>query len=208
MAPRPSGAASFSLLALLLLGAFFCAAPPPAAEAARLSALGRTLVVEASPKAGQVLHAGEDTITVTWTLNATAVASGEDAGYRAVRVALCYAPASQKDRGWRKASDDLSKDKACQRKIAEKPYAGAGAATVEYRVAVDVPTASYHARAYALDASGAEVGYGQTAPGYYFDVAGVTGIHASLRVAAGVFSAFSIAALAFFLAVEKRRKDV
>lgn len=162
-----------------------------------------------------VLHAGEDTITVTWRLNASAPA-GADAGYKAVKVTLCYAPASQEDRGWRKANDDLSKDKACQFEIAQpQPYAYAAAAgpgtgagtTLRYRVARDVPTASYHVRAYALDASGAPVGYGQTAPAYYFRVAGVTGIHASLRVAAAVLSALSVAALAFFAVVEKRRKD-
>jgi hypothetical protein len=149
-----------------------------------------------------VLHAGEDTITVTWHLNASA--SG--AGYKALEVTLCYAPASQEDRGWRKANDDLSKDKACQFRIARQAYAG-GQGTLRYRVARDVPTASYHVRAYALDASGAPVGYGQTAPAYYFHVAGVSGVHASLRVAAAVLSAFSIAALAFFVVVEKRRKD-
>lgn len=202
MAPS-AGEAAFFLL-LLSLGA--CWSPAAAAAAAvHLSALGRTLVVEASPKAGQVLHAGEDTITVAWRLNASSPA-GADAGYRAVKVALCYAPASQEDRGWRKASDDLSKDKACQRGIAQRPYAGASAGSIEYRVARDVPTADYQVRVYALDASGAQVGYGQTAPAY-FHIAGVTGIHASLQVAAAVFSAFSIAALAFFLAVEKRRKD-
>ncbi|WVZ86145.1 hypothetical protein U9M48_032978 [Paspalum notatum var. saurae] len=212
----PPGAALQLPLLLLVLGA--CCARP-AAAAPLLSALGRTLVVEASPKAGQaipvklpVLHAGEDTITVTWYLNASSPAGADaDAGYRAVKVTLCYAPASQVDRGWRKASDDLSKDKACQREIGERPYAGAGtgagAATLQYVVARDVPTASYYVRAYALGASGAPLGYGQTAPAY-FHVAGVTGIHASLRVAAAVFSAFSLAALAFFLAVEKRRKDM
>ncbi|KAL6652521.1 hypothetical protein ACP70R_011446 [Stipagrostis hirtigluma subsp. patula] len=201
-----SGAASSLLLRLLVLGV--CCVTPPAATAAaaaRLSALGRTLVVDASPKSGQVLHAGEDTITVTWSLNATSPA-GTDAGYKAVKVSLCYAPASQEDRGWRKANDDLSKDKACQFKITQQPYAGAGRATVEYRIARDIPTASYHVRAYALDASGAAVGYGDTAPAY-FDVAGVTGIHAPLQVAAAVFSAVSVAALAFLLAVEIRRKN-
>jgi hypothetical protein len=154
-----------------------------------------------------VLHAGEDTITVTWRLNASAPA-GADAGYKAVKVTLCYAPASQEDRGWRKANDDLSKDKACQFEIAQpQPYAGPGTRTLRYRVARDVPTASYHVRAYALDASGAPVGYGQTAPAYYFRVAGVTGIHASLRVAAAVLSALSVAAVAFFAVVERRRKD-
>uniref|UniRef100_J3LYX7 Uncharacterized protein n=1 Tax=Oryza brachyantha TaxID=4533 RepID=J3LYX7_ORYBR len=33
-----------------------------------------------------VLHAGEDAITVTWSLNATAAAPGADAGYRAVKL--------------------------------------------------------------------------------------------------------------------------
>lgn len=154
-----------------------------------------------------VLHAGEDTITVTWRLNASAPA-GADAGYKAVKVTLCYAPASQEDRGWRRANDDLSKDKACQFEIAQpQPYAVPGTRTLRYRVARDVPTASYHVRAYALDASGAPVGYGQTAPAYYFRVAGVTGVHASLRVAAALLSALSVAAVAFFAVVERRRKD-
>ncbi|KAG0526297.1 hypothetical protein BDA96_06G133800 [Sorghum bicolor] len=203
------------VVVVVVVGACCGSVRPAAAAAARLSALGRTLVVEASPEAGQVLHAGEDMITVTWRLNASAPA-GADAGYKAVKVTLCYAPASQEDRGWRKANDDLSKDKACQFEIAQpQPYTYAAAAgpgtgagtTLRYRVARDVPTASYHVRAYALDASGAPVGYGQTAPAYYFRVAGVTGIHASLRVAAAVLSALSVAALAFFAVVEKRRKD-
>lgn len=204
---RPLGMARlgvvFSSLLLAALGAC-CARPAAAAKAAHLSALGKTLVVEASPRAGQVLHAGEDTITVTWSLNATA-AAGSDAGYKAVKVSLCYAPASQKDRGWRKANDDLSKDKSCQFKVAQQPYAGAGG-RLEYRVARDIPTASYHVRAYALDASGAPVAYGQTAPAY-FDVAGITGIHASVGISAGVLSAFSVAALAFFFVLENRKKN-
>ena len=159
-----------------------------------------------------VLYAGEDTITVTWRLNASAPA-GADAGYKAVKVTLCYAPASQEDRGWRKANDDLSKDKACQFEIAQpQPYAyaaaGPGTRTLRYRVARDVPSASYHVRAYALDVSGAPVGYGQSAPAYYFRVTGVMGVHASLRVvAAAVLSALSIDAVSFFAVVEKRRKD-
>nr|ACG30087.1 component of high affinity nitrate transporter [Zea mays] len=193
-------ARSGAALPLLLVVVGACCAR--LAAAVHLSALGRTLIVEASPKAGQVLHAGEDTITVTWHLNASA----SSVGYKALEVTLCYAPASQEDRGWRKANDDLSKDKACQFRIARHAYAG-GQGTLRYRVARDVPTASYHVRAYALDASGAPVGYGQTAPAYYFHVAGVSGVHASLRVAAAVLSAFSIAALAFFVVVEKRRKD-
>lgn len=157
-----------------------------------------------------VLHAGEDALTVTWRLNASSP-PGADAGYKAVKVTLCYAPASQVDRGWRKAHDDLSKDRACQFEIARQPYyaadGGPATGTLRYRVARDVPTASYHVRAYALDASGAPVGYGQTAPAYEFRVVGITGIHAPLRVAAVVLSALSVAALTFFAVVEKRRKD-
>ncbi|EAY94557.1 hypothetical protein OsI_16333 [Oryza sativa Indica Group] len=194
------------LLLLVVLGA--CHVTPAAAAAgARLSALAKALVVEASPRAGQVLHAGEDAITVTWSLNATAAAAaaGADAGYKAVKVTLCYAPASQVGRGWRKAHDDLSKDKACQFKIAQQPYDGAG--KFEYTVARDVPTASYYVRAYALDASGARVAYGETAPSASFAVAGITGVTASIEVAAGVLSAFSVAALAVFLALENKKKN-
>ncbi|KAF0891659.1 hypothetical protein E2562_010880 [Oryza meyeriana var. granulata] len=190
---------------LLALGARHVTPAAAAAAGVRLSALAKTLVVEASPRAGQVLHAGEDTITLTWSLNATAAAAGADAGYKAVKVTLCYAPASQEGRGWRKSHDDLSKDKACQFKIVQQPYAGAG--KFEYRVARDVPTASYYVRAYALDASGAQVAYGETAPEDCFAVAGVTGVTASIEVAAGVLSAFSVAALAVFFVLENRKKN-
>ena len=109
-------------------------------------------------------------------------------------------------RGWRKSNDDLGKDKACQFKVTQQAYA-AGARSFRYVVARDVPSGSYHVRAYATDASGTEVAYGQTSPTAAFDVAGITGIHASLKVAAGVFSAFSVAALAFFFVVENRKKN-
>uniref|UniRef100_A0A0E0KRY0 High-affinity nitrate transporter n=1 Tax=Oryza punctata TaxID=4537 RepID=A0A0E0KRY0_ORYPU len=200
-------ASVFLPLLLLVLGS--CHVAPAAAVAAagvRLSALAKTLVVEASPRAGQVLHAGEDTITVTWSLNAAA--AGADDGYKTVKVTLCYAPASQEGRGWRKAHDDLSKDKACQFKIAQQPYdAGDGAGKFDYTVARDVPTASYYVRAYALDASGTQVAYGETAPAASFAVAGITGVTASIEVAAGVLSVFSVAALAVFLVLENRKKN-
>ncbi|XP_006647452.1 high-affinity nitrate transporter-activating protein 2.1 [Oryza brachyantha] len=196
-----------SLVLVVLLGAGL---PRPAAAAATqvfLSKLPKALVVAASAKHGEVLHAGENTVTVTWSLNSTEPA-GADAAFKSVKVKLCYAPASRKDRGWRKASDDLHKDKACQFKVTALPYAaGGGGGRFDYVVARDVPTASYFVRAYAVDASGTEVAYGQTSPDAAFDVAGITGIHASLKVAAGVFSTFSIAALAFFFVVEKRKKD-
>jgi len=44
------------------------------------------------------------------------------------------------------------------------------------------------------------VAYGQTSPADAFNVAGITGIHASLKVAAGVF-------FAFFFVVENRKKN-
>ncbi|KAL5213376.1 hypothetical protein ABZP36_024223 [Zizania latifolia] len=196
-------------LSLVVVFLGVCLPRPAAAKTTttqvHLSALPRALVVAVSPKQGEVLHAGDGVVTVTWSLNTTEPA-GADAAFKAVRVKLCYAPASRKDRGWRKAADDLHKDKACQFKVTEQPYA-AGAGRFEYRVQRDVPTASYFVRAFALDASGTEVAYGQTSPDAAFDVAGITGIHASLKVAAGVFSAFSVAALAFFFVVENRKKN-
>ncbi|KAL6899336.1 hypothetical protein ACP4OV_005994 [Aristida adscensionis] len=192
------------MAAAVLLAA--CSLARPAAAAVHLSALPRALDVAISAKPGQALHAGEDTLTVTWSLNTTAEPAGADAAYKSVKVTLCYAPVSQKDRGWRKSNDDLSKDKACQFKLTQQPYA-AGAGRFEYVVARDIPTATYFVRAYALDASGTQVAYGQTAVAAAFDVAGITGIHASLKVAAGVFSAFSVVALAFFFVVENRKKN-
>ena len=147
-----------------------------------------------------------DKLTVTWSLNTTEPA-GADAAYKNVNVKLCYALVSQKDRGWRKSNDDLKKDKACQFKVTQQAYAAGARGSFEYTVARDVPTASYYVRAYALDASGTQVAYGQTGPATAFDVAGITGIHASIKVAAGVFSAFSVAALAFFFVIENRKKN-
>ncbi|KAM0861917.1 hypothetical protein ACQ4PT_045572 [Festuca glaucescens] len=186
-----------------------------ASAAATLSQLKATLTVTASPTPNQgtdavvytdlrlmflcLLH---DVITVTWSLNATA---GTDAEYKKVKVSLCYAPVSQKGREWRKTHDDLKKDKTCQFKVTEQAYAATG--TVEYRVALDIPTATYFVRAYALDASGTQVAYGQTLPGATFDVVSITGVTTSIKVAAAVFSTFSVASLAFFFYIEKRRKN-
>ncbi|KAF8693658.1 hypothetical protein HU200_039068 [Digitaria exilis] len=201
MARRQAAMAS-SLIAAVLLGACL---PAPAAAGVHLSTLTKALAVTASAKSGQVLHAGVDKLTVTWSLN-TSEPAGTDAAYKNVKVNLCYAPASQKDRGWRKSNDDLSKDKACQFKLTQQAYAASGG-SFEYTVARDIPTGSYYVRAYALDASGTQVGYGQTGADVAFDVAGITGIHTSIKVAAGVFSAFSVAALAFFFVVESRKKN-
>ncbi|CAL4886923.1 unnamed protein product [Urochloa decumbens] len=203
MMARQGGVVSLSLLAVLLLGACL---PAPAAAGVLLSTLPKALAVTASPKPGQVLHAGVDKVTVTWSLNTTGPA-GADAAYKNVKVNLCYAPVSQKDRGWRKSNDDLSKDKACQFKVTQQAYAAGAPGSFEYTVARDIPSGSYYVRAYALDSSGTQVAYGQTGPNAAFDVAGITGIHASIKVAAGVFSAFSVVALAFFFVVENRKKN-
>ena len=135
---------------------------------------------------------------MTWALNATGPA-GDAAAYKSVKVSLCYAPASQKEREWRKTHDDLKKDKTCQFKVAQQPYAGAGG-RVEYRVALDIPTATYYVRAYALDASGTQVAAA-------FNVVSITGVTTSIKVAAGVFSTFSVVSLAFFFFIEKRKKN-
>jgi len=186
-------------LLVLVLAAGCCA---PANAAVLLSDLPVTLQVTASPDSGQVLHGGENMINVTWSFNGTA---GKDAEYKKVKVRLCYAPVSQKEREWRKTHDDLKKDKTCQFKVTEQAYSSPG--NVTYHVALDIPTATYYVRAYALDASGTQVAYGQTAPNYTFSVVSITGVTTSIQIAAGVFSAFSIASLAFFFFIEKRKKN-
>jgi len=186
---------------LLVVLAAGCCAPAGAVLFSRLNA---TLIVTASPTAGEVLHGGENEITVKWSLNTT-LPAGTDSAYKNVKVSLCYAPVSQKQREWRKTHDDLKKDKTCQFKVSQQPYASPG--NVTYRVALDIPTASYFVRVYALDASGTQVAYGQTASTAAFNVVSITGVTTSIKVAAAVFSTFSIASLAFFFFMEKRKKN-
>ncbi|KAF9603119.1 hypothetical protein IFM89_033844 [Coptis chinensis] len=170
------------------------------------SSLQRTLVANASTKQGEVLKSGLDKITVTWTLNQSFPASTADA-YKQVKVKLCFAPISQKDRAWRKTKDDLTKDKTCQFTIADTPY---DASTVqEWLVERDVPTATYFVRVYALDSSGHEMAYGQTTDAKkttnLFEIQGISGRHVSLDIAAGCFSAFSVVSLFGFFYVEKKK---
>ncbi|XP_044391385.1 high-affinity nitrate transporter-activating protein 2.1 [Triticum aestivum] len=179
-------------LLVVVLAADCCAS---AGAVAYLSKLPVTLDVTASPSPGQVLHASKDVITVTWALNATRSA-GVDADYRNVEVRLCYAPVGQNEREWRKTSDNLEKDKTCLFKVTQQPYPSVG--KVEYRIAAHIPTATYSVRAYALDASGTQVAFGQTLRTATFNIVGITGINTSIKVAAGVFSTFSVASLAFF----------
>ncbi|KAJ4761957.1 High-affinity nitrate transporter-activating protein 2.1 [Rhynchospora pubera] len=169
--------------------------------------LPKTLIVTATTKSGDVLHAGEDKFTVTWALN-TSLPSGADANYKTVKVLLCYAPISQHDRKWRKSNNDLKKDKTCQFTVVKQDYSATG--KHEYTVARDIPTASYFVRAYALDSSDTKVAFGQTTDANktvnIFEVAGITGRTTGIFVSAIVFSAFSGVALAFFYVVENKKK--
>ncbi|XP_057760335.1 high-affinity nitrate transporter 3.1 [Arachis stenosperma] len=177
------------------------------------SSLKKTLDVTASPKKGQVLKAGIDKITVTWGLNKT-LPAGTDSAYQTVKVKLCYAPISQKDRAWRKTEDDLSRDKTCQHKILAKPY-DASNKTVnrfEWVIERDVPTATYFVRAYAFDSNDAEVAYGQTTDAKkttnLFEIQAISGRHASLDICSICFSVFSVMSLFVFFYIEKRKGKV
>lgn len=77
----------------------------------------------------EVLKAGDDKITVSWSLNRSFRAT--DDLYKNVKVTLCYAPASQVDGAWAKTEDDMTKDRTCQFTIVRGPYADDAAATVE-----------------------------------------------------------------------------
>ncbi|XP_042501102.1 high-affinity nitrate transporter 3.2-like [Macadamia integrifolia] len=175
------------------------------------SSLKRTLVVTASPKAGEVLKAGEEQITVNWGLNQSFPAS-TDSAYKTVKVKLCYAPLSQEDRSWRKTNNDLSKDKTCQHSIVSKPYDSSTnnvKQSFDWIIERDVPTATYFVRAYAYNSDGDEVGYGQTTDAKkttnLFEIQGISGRHASLDIAAACFSAFSLVSLLGFFYLEKKK---
>ncbi|XP_022736947.1 high-affinity nitrate transporter 3.2 [Durio zibethinus] len=170
------------------------------------SSLQRTLLVTASHRQA-LLKAGEDKITVTWGLNQSFPA-GTDSAYKTIKVRLCYAPISQVDRAWRKTDDNLSKDKTCQFNIVKRPYSN-GNQTLEWTIEREVPTATYFVRAYALDANGNEVAYGQNTDAKkstnLFDIQAITGRHVSLDIASVCFSVFSVVSLMGFFIAEKRR---
>ncbi|KAF3338007.1 high-affinity nitrate transporter-activating protein 2.1-like protein [Carex littledalei] len=195
---------SKTTIALLFL--IVCSVGPSAAVL--LSQLPKTLIVTASAKEGEVLHAGKDKITVTWALNESLGASTADS-YKTVKVQLCYAPISQKDRKWRKTNDLLKKDKTCQFDVIKTAYPGSG--KHEYLVDREVPSASYFVRAYVLDASNTQVAFGQTTDKdkmtNIFTIVGISGRTVGIEISAGVFSAFSVAALIFFYVVETRKKN-
>ncbi|XP_010248677.1 PREDICTED: high-affinity nitrate transporter 3.2 [Nelumbo nucifera] len=198
------------LLIASLLAFAFCLLAESCYGTVLFSSLQRTLVVTASPKDGQVLRAGEDKITVTWGMNQS-FPVGTDEAYKKVKVQLCYAPISQKDRGWRKTKDDLSKDKTCQFDIVARAY-DSNQPSFDWTIERDVPTATYFVRAYAYNSDGQQVAFGQSTDGQkktnLFDIQGISGRHASLDIAAGCFSAFSVLSLFGFFLVEKRKAKV
>ncbi|OAE26003.1 hypothetical protein AXG93_4601s1020 [Marchantia polymorpha subsp. ruderalis] len=173
------------------------------------STLPRTLAVEDEiqnqvPAMG-LAKAGDDHLVIRWVLNATAqeaAAPGLDASYEKVSLKLCYAPVSQVERGWRKKNDDLHKDKTCSKAIATQKYTSQGNSTV-WRITKDVPGAVYFVRAYVLNSNGTQVAYGQTRN--LITIEPISGRHASIDVAAAIFSAFSVGSLIFFLALENMR---
>ncbi|KZV39764.1 hypothetical protein F511_08226 [Dorcoceras hygrometricum] len=156
--------------------------------------------------AALVLKAGQDSI-VKWSLNTT-VAPGTDSAYKMMVVKLCYAPVSQKDRGWRKTVDDLKKDKTCQHDIVTSQYSPSSN-TYTWTVARDVPTATYFVRSYAENAELVKVAFGQTTDSNkttnLFQVQAISGRHVSLDISAICFSAFSILSLFGFFFMEKRK---
>lgn len=153
-----------------------------------------------------VLKAGQDQISVKWSYNQS-YPSGTDSTYKTMKVKLCYAPISQVDRSWRKTKDDLIKDKTCQFKIISEPYSSPSG--ISWTIGKDIPTATYFVRAYAYNAGGVEVAYGQTTNSQkttnLFEVKGISGRHVSLDIAAICFSSFSIVALIGFFYIEKRK---
>ncbi|GAB2269755.1 hypothetical protein Dimus_004677 [Dionaea muscipula] len=181
------------------------------------SDLQRSLFVSTtSLQPQQALKAGEDQITVTWGMNQSFKDANDtvSSGYKTIKVKLCYAPISQVDRPWRKTvNSNLAKDKTCQYTInVSKPEStdpGNTSSTFTWTITRNVPTATYFIRAYAYDADGKEVAYGQTTNANkttnLFHVQGISGRHTSLDIASAAFSAFSVLSLFVFFYLEKRK---
>ncbi|CAN4085959.1 unnamed protein product [Withania somnifera] len=169
------------------------------------SSLKKSLEVSASHRKG-VLMAGEDALILTWFLNKTLPAA-TDSTYKSVKLNLCYAPISQKDRAWRKTEDHLKKDKTCQFQIVTMPYKSSNN-NYNWTIERDVPTGTYFVRAYILNANGEEIGFGQNTDdkkvNNLFDIQAISGRHATLDICSIVFSVFSVVALFGFFYLEKR----
>lgn len=155
-----------------------------------------------------VLDAGKDKLSITWKLSSTA---GGDDAFKTIKVKLCYAPASQVDRPWRKTHDELFKDKTCPHKIIARPYDKTDQ-SFEYTLERDIPTGTYFVRAYAVDQNDHEVAFGQSTDEAkktnLFKVQAISGRHTSLDIASICFSVFSVLALVVFFVNEKRKARI
>ncbi|KAG6540106.1 hypothetical protein Mapa_018561 [Marchantia paleacea] len=175
------------------------------------STLERTLVVEAKIEehdisTGEAL-AGVDHLFISWHLNKSFPVPVGDK-YVNVKLRLCYAPVSQIDRGWRKTKDDLHKDKTCTKGIAQQKYIFSGNSTT-WRITKDVPGAVYFVRAYAVDAEGTQLAFGQTTDKAkttnLITILPISGRTGNIDIAAAIFSVFSVGSLVGFLGLESIR---
>ncbi|OVA20575.1 hypothetical protein BVC80_1065g133 [Macleaya cordata] len=175
-----------------------------------LSTLPQTLSVQASPRPGEILKAGEDKITLRWGLNQNFQGIITDDAYKIVKVKLCFAPISQQDRPWRRTVDDLIKDKTCQFDIVCRPYSKNNKEeTFKWIIEKDIPTATYFVRAYALNSTEKEVGFGQTSNEHktinLFEIQ-VNSVRLALaNIVAACMTAFCVVSVCVFCILEKRR---
>uniref|UniRef100_M4FA20 High-affinity nitrate transporter n=1 Tax=Brassica campestris TaxID=3711 RepID=M4FA20_BRACM len=154
---------------------------------------------------------GVDKLSITWKVSSTATKEPE---FKAIKVKLCYAPASQVDRPWRKTENELFKDKSCPHKISSWSYDPAMKAgqSFDYTLERDIPTGTYFVRAYAVDTKDHEVAFGQSTnedkTTNLFSVQAISGRHKSLDIASVCFSVFSVVALLVFFVNEKRKAKI
>ncbi|KAG6552754.1 hypothetical protein Mapa_005702 [Marchantia paleacea] len=194
------------LVMAVLYAAFFLATEVEGGV--RFSTLKRTLVVNAQIQSHNVssgvAKVGVDRLAVQWNLNSS-LDHGVDSEYASVKVELCFAPKSQIDRGWRKTSDDLHRDKTCLKEIAIQLYTNAGNYLV-WRIPKDVPGGEYFVRAYVLDSQAVELAYGQNTDDAkttnLITIIPITGRHPPIDIAGIVFSLFSVVSMCSFLVAE------
>ncbi|CAA7037301.1 unnamed protein product [Microthlaspi erraticum] len=175
------------------------------------SDLQNSLEVTAKPiRDGVVLEPGKDMVRITWKLKSSAKVDA-DAAFKTVEVKLCYAPISQDDRPWRMTHNELYKDKTCPYKIVSKPYDKIPQ-SLNWTLDLDIPTGTYFVRAYAKDAKGHEVAYGQSTDAEkttnLFSVEAISGCHLLLDIASMFFSVFSVVSLFVFFVKAKKNSRV
>ncbi|KAH7296939.1 hypothetical protein KP509_26G045800 [Ceratopteris richardii] len=175
----------------------------------RFSELNNSITVSYSAQNGT--KAGSGQIEVSWKLN-TSVISAEAAAaadYKNVQIKLCFGAISQVDRAWRKTNDLLAKDKTCLYQMGTQPFTPNGD-SLTWTVTKEIPYAHYFVRVYVTDSAGKKIAYGQTSnkarTTQLFTIEPITGRHASIDIAAGVFSAFAVLSLFGFYFGEKRFK--